>query len=123
MQDWIREALTLTKDKALSSENQEVLIDSGGYLGRQLAGTDLSGNPLYSNEQLRLVHNEIVMTDDNWNTAKAAFGKILFGYDDRGEPVYKYGVIGDAIVGKLIAGESVIIQAEGADGAGAVPSS
>ncbi len=117
VQDWIREALTLTKDKALSSENQEVLIDSGGYLGRQLAGTDLSGNPLYSNEQLRLVHNEIVMTDDNWNTAKAAFGKILFGYDDRGEPVYKYGVIGDAIVGKLIAGESVIIQAEGADGA------
>lgn len=125
---WIDEALILTKDKALSAKNQEVIIDDGGYLGRlrktqkdaqgmdaldadgnPIFLTDSQGNPIYDGEQLRIVNNCIVFTDDGWETAKTAVGKLYLGKDDSGNDVYKYGVAGDVIIGKIIAGNNLII--------------
>ena len=125
---WIEEALTLTKDHALTSSNQEVVIDDGGYLGRErktqkdsqgmvaldpdgnpIYELDSNGNPLYEGEQLRIVNNCIVFTDDGWETAKTAVGKVILGYDESGDPIYKYGVVGEVIIGKIIAGNNLII--------------
>lgn len=125
---WIDEALILTKDKALSAKNQEVIIDDGGYLGRlrktqkdahgmdaldadgnPIFLTDSQGNPIYDGEQLRIVNNCIVFTDDGWETAKTAVGKLYLGKDKSGNDVYKYGVAGDVIIGKIIAGNNLII--------------
>ena len=125
---WIDEALILTKDKALSAKNQEVIIDDGGYLGRlrktqkdaqgmdaldadgnPIFLADSQGNPIYDGEQLRIVNNCIVFTDDGWETAKTAVGKLYLGKDKSGNDVYKYGVAGDVIIGKIIAGNNLII--------------
>lgn len=122
------EVLILTKDKALSAKNQEVIIDDGGYLGRlrktqkdaqgmdaldadgnPIFLTDSQGNPIYDGEQLRIVNNCIVFTDDGWETAKTAVGKLYLGKDKSGNDVYKYGVAGDVIIGKIIAGNNLII--------------
>lgn len=125
---WIDEALTLTKDKALSAKNQEVIIDDGGYLGRQrqtqkdaqgmdaldadgnpIFSSDTNGNPIYDGEQLRIVNNCIVFTDDGWETAKTAIGKLKLGKDKNGNDVYRYGIAGEVIIGKIIAGNNLII--------------
>lgn len=125
---WIEEALTLTKDHALISKNQDVVVDDGGYLGRQrqtqkddngmdlLDGNgnpvflaDINGNPIYDGEQLRIVNNCIVFTDDGWETAKTAVGKIYLGKDDNGKDIYRYGFSGEVLIGKIIAGNNLII--------------
>lgn len=125
---WIDEALILTKSKALAAKNQEVVIDDGGYLGRirktkkdaqgmdaldangkPIFLTDSQGNPLYDGEQLRIVNNCIVFTDDGWESAKTAIGKLYLGKDQNNNDIYKYGVAGDVIIGKIIAGNNLII--------------
>lgn len=125
---WIEDALTLTKDHALISKNQDVIVDDGGYLGRQRQtqkddnGMDLldtdgnpvfledtNGNPIYDGEQLRIVNNCIVFTDDGWETAKTAVGKIHLGKDDDGNDIYRYGFSGEVLIGKIIAGNNLII--------------
>lgn len=118
---WIENALTLTKDHALMSETQEVVIDSGGYLGRvakissfddngnPIYATDIQGNMLYDGEQIKIVNNCIVFTEDGWETASTAIGKIHLGTDDNGDPITKYGIIGEVIIGKILAGNNLII--------------
>ena len=77
--------------------------------GNPIFLTDSQGNPIYDGEQLRIVNNCIVLTDDGWETAKTAVGKLYLGKDKNGNDVYKYGVAGDVIIGKIIAGNNLII--------------
>ena len=53
---------------------------------------------------------DIFITRDNWETAAAAFGKIEF--DDPTNPgstITAYGLVADALIGRIIVGESMYI--------------
>lgn len=115
--DWIDTALTLTKDHALSSIHQTVVIDDSGYWGRKLlldkdgnVQYDTHGNPLYENEQLKITNNGVYLTTDNWSSLATAIGKIYLYHDEEtGTDVFRYGVAGDLIVGKLFLGKELAL--------------
>lgn len=115
--DWIDNALTLTKEHALTSNYQTVVIDDSGYWGRKLlldkdgnVQYDTRGNPLYENEQLKITNNGVYLTTDNWGSFATAVGKIYLYHDEEtGEDVFRYGVAGDLIVGKLFLGKQLTL--------------
>ena len=84
-----------------NSVNQNFIVDNTGILGRQET-SDGSGE--YSGEQLRILNNLILFTNDGWDTASLALGKIKLGNQD------VYGLVADAIVGTLVMGERVVVK-------------
>nr|DAO56448.1 MAG TPA: tail protein [Caudoviricetes sp.] len=88
--------------------NQEFTIDSNGILGRKKVSTT---SDEFENEQVRLLNNLIIFTNDNWETAKTALGKINYT-DDDGNSVSAYGLIAETIIGSLIMGERLKIKNE-----------
>jgi hypothetical protein len=86
--------------------NQEFMIDETGILGRKFTTASKTS---FNDEQMRIINNVILFTDDNWETAKAALGKISYT-DDNGQSVSAYGLIGDTIVGSLLMGEKLSIK-------------
>lgn len=74
---WINEflgqSLKLTKKSILSSDNEEMRLDSSGLLLRRYSDED---NQIIDSRQMKLTSNGIVMTDDGWRTIKTAFGRI-----------------------------------------------
>lgn len=83
-----------------AGRDQDVVIDGHGILlRRKIQETDT-----YSQYQMKLIDRNLVMTDDNWESARLAIG--LGMYDKK--PVY--GVWADVIYGDLIAGKDLIIS-------------
>lgn len=86
--------------------NQEFTVDSNGILGRKKKS---EASEDFELEQVRLVNNLLIFTDDGWKTAKTALGKIYYD-NERGERVSSYGLVADTIIGSLIMGESLKIK-------------
>ena len=86
--------------------NQEFTVNENGILGRRFANENRDS---FEDEQVRLINNVMLFTDDNWETARAAFGKITYT-DDNNQPVTAYGLIGEAIIGNLLMGETLKIR-------------
>lgn len=97
MKEAIESSGILTKDAALASVNQEILIDDTGILGRQLLE-----NGEYADEQIKITNKTIVFTDDGWETAKTAIGNFIYNNPFTGEPESHYGVIADMLVGGMV---------------------
>ena len=120
-QDWIDNAFTLTKDHILTSNNQSFTVDDSGYWGRRRSVdkdgnfiVDTNGNPIYDNEQIKIINNGVYLTTDNWGSIATAIGKIwLYHDDEKNEDVFRYGVAGDVIVGKLFLGKELNILGGG----------
>ena len=85
--------------------NQEFTIDKNGILGRKKVSESSDG---FEDEQVRLINNLLIFTDDNWETAKTALGKIYYT-DDDGNQVTSYGLIAETIIGSLIMGNKLKI--------------
>lgn len=104
--DAMREAIEssgiLTKNSALASTNQEILIDDTGILGRRILD-----NGEYDDKQIKITNQTIVFTDDGWETARTAIGSFLFNSPLSGEVEEHYGVIADTLVGSLVLSEEV----------------
>lgn len=97
---FITSSLDASKNAVINAENQSVVFDKNGII---CTTVDEFGN--ISDEQLHIVNNSLVFTDDSWQTAKLALGKI---FDNRyGE---LYGIVGEVIVGKIIAGNNLLIE-------------
>lgn len=115
--DWIDNAFTLTKDHILTSNNQAVIIDDSGYWGKRQSTDadgnlifDTAGNPIYDNEQLKLINNGMYLTTDNWDSLATAVGKIYLYHDEETDTdVFKYGVSGEVIVGKMFLGKTLTL--------------
>ena len=86
-----------------------MLIDGRGLLSRRYDDITEQFRP----EQARLFNSSLVFTDDGWNTVKTALGLIS---NENGESVY--GLIADNVIGKMIAGENLVIQSAANDGNG-----
>lgn len=90
--------------------NQEFTVDTTGILGRKWSDDSHTG---FGNEQIRIVNNTIIFTDDNWETAKTALGKVYFDhYDTNGEKseTVGYGLLAEVLVGSLIMGENLQVR-------------
>jgi len=102
----IKEPLSSTLRAAFANAvNQEFTIDETGILGRKFAN---ASNNSFVDEQMRIINNVILFTDDNWDTAKTALGKIYYT-DSNNNLVTAYGLIGETIIGSLIMSEKMKI--------------
>lgn len=88
--------------------NQEFVIDKTGILGRKFAN---EGESIFEQEQVRLINNLLIFTDDGWQTAKTALGKIYYT-DEKGNNVTSYGLIAETLIGSIIIGETVKVRNE-----------
>lgn len=107
------DALDASKNAILSSKDQDVRIDQTGI---RLRESDGSGG--FKDEQIWMTKNNIVFTRDNWESAIMAIGKIIDpDFITSDNPTGElWGICAPAIIGKLLAGESLIIEAIGKDG-------
>lgn len=89
--------------------NQNFQVDSTGILGRKRKeGETASDEDVFEGEQIRLLNNLIIFTDNGWESARAAFGKI--SYKAGGATKTSYGLIADTLIGSLILGEAMKIS-------------
>lgn len=91
---------TLSFGDALAAQNQSFIIDSTGITGTQ---TDDDGT--VHPEQIKIVNNMIVMTDDSWQSCKLALGKIMTPGG-----VQRYGLNTEVLMGELILGSQLIMK-------------
>ena len=86
--------------------NQEFTVDKNGILGRKKVSET---SDEFEDEQVRLINNLLIFTDDNWETAKTALGKIYYT-DEDGNQVTSYGLIAETVIGSLIMGKRLKIK-------------
>jgi len=96
---FMKSALDATLNKIISSTLEEVITDGNGTRYRQS-----DGDGFYELEQMWAIHNMLAFTDDGWDTAKMALGRINF------DGVDVFGLVGEVIVGNIIAGNELRIS-------------
>lgn len=107
VKDYMDAALDVSKQTILSSGDIAISWDESGMKFRKwnAAHTD------YEPEQIAIINNNIVFTDDGWQTAKMAIGHF---YDtNKGD---SWGIVAPNIVGTLLAGENLVIESKKQDG-------
>lgn len=111
VRDYMDAALDVSRQAILSSGNIAISWDESGMKFRKWnqARTD------YLPEQIAIINNNIVFTDDGWQTAKMAIGH--FQDDNAGD---SWGIVAPNIVGTLLASENLVIESKKQDGGIAV---
>lgn len=97
MKEALQTSRNLSMGAALSSANEEVVIDGSGYTGRRLLDTGV-----YDPRQVKITGRNLVFTDDAWETCKVAIGELLFGDGSSAYGINAETLIGDVIVGRNI---------------------
>lgn len=92
----------LTKDAAMTTTDQEILIDDTGILGRRKLS-----NGEYDPKQIKITNQTIVFSEDGWQTASTALGNFLYNNPLTGEIENRYGVIADTLIGSVVLSEDV----------------
>lgn len=106
MKEALQTSRNITMGSALSSTNEEVIIDGSGYTGRKLLETGA-----YDPRQVKLTGKSLVFTDDAWESCKVAIGELIFG--DGGAA---YGINAESIIGDILIGNNIrIIDKNGND--------
>lgn len=70
MEQWVSDGLNSALVRIKNNENEEVLFDKNGILAREY--DDIQDE--YSPEQLKITHNILAFTNDNWKTSTLALG-------------------------------------------------
>lgn len=99
MKEALQTSRTLTMNKALASEDEEVVIDGAGYTGRRRLA-----NGEFDPQQVKLTSKNLVFTDDSWDSCKTAVGELDFG-----EGGTAYGINAEVIIGEIIMGNNMQI--------------
>jgi|GEM_PF-4128488 len=86
--------------------NQEFVVDETGILGRRINN---DRHTSFESEQIRIINNVMLFTNDSWQTAKTALGKIHFNHPTNGE-TKAYGLLAEALVGSVIIGNTLYIS-------------
>lgn len=107
VQGWQEKGLDVTNTKIVSDpNNQEQVWDKDGFICRKYDPV----TETYSDEQLKILHNNISITTDNWETLKTAIGKCYYEDPKTKELKLTYGINAEAIIGKLLIGEDLILS-------------
>lgn len=108
MQNWVQEGFSLTTKIVGGAENQEFLMDSSGFTGREY----LPESESYSDTQIKIISSGLYVTNDGWLTAKAGVGKFQFWNPQTQQTEEAFGVIADTLVGSLMLAQNVGIYNE-----------
>lgn len=96
--NWIAEGLNAAQTTIANSDNNQVTLNNYGILLKSMTE---EGN--YGDFQTKLIGEGIYFTQDNWKTVSCALGTIYI------DGKLTSGIIGQNIIGKLIAGETLFI--------------
>ena len=97
---WLDNALDASKYKIQSNDTEDIVIDNHGIVARDY--DDMYDT--YDEHQLRITHNILAFTADNWDSVSLAIGEIEYDHD--GNHYVDYGVIAKTILnGKFIGGD------------------
>jgi len=105
--EWQEGGLTASETKVETGGRQAQTWDENGILLRKM--NEETGE--YAPEQMKIVNNTIAITNDAWQTVKAAVGAYIY-IDSDGNVQQMYGVNAETVVGKLILGETLSIGSE-----------
>lgn len=111
VKDYMDSALDVSKQSILSSGDMAISWDESGIRLRKWN----AGHTDYDDEQIAIINNNIVFTDDGWQSAKMAIGHFV----DTNEGS-SWGVVAPSVVGTLLAGENLVIESKKQDGGVAV---
>ena len=104
MNAFMKSSLDLTLNQVKSSDGQSIEITDSGLKARRIDPSDKT----IDSEQLWLTSNNIVFTDDNWNTIKTAIGRLNLPNGTEG-----YGINAEYLIGKMILAEGMEITNKG----------
>ena len=111
VKDYMDAALDVARQAILSSGNIAISWDESGMKFRKWN----QAHTEYEDEQIAIINNNIVFTDDGWQTAKMAIGH--FQDENAGD---SWGIVAPNIVGTLLAGENLVIESTTESGGQAV---
>ena len=106
IRQWMNEGLDASLVQIQNNTNEDIVIDNNGLLGRSYS--DITEE--YSPEQIRLTHNIIAFTDNNWESVKQAIGKHKYKYFDNGKvaDAIGYGMNADFVTAGVVSGSQMI---------------
>ena len=102
---WVTDGLDMTNRKIVNSaDSQSLVIDEHGLLAR--SHDELAD--IYDPCQLKLLHNGLYTTHDNWETVDTGIGKFIYNDPQNNfRETVGYGLIAKTIIGSLILGENL----------------
>ena len=103
--DWVKYGLNSALVRIKNNEKEEVTFGNQGLFCKSY--DDISDS--YSQEQLRVTHNILAFTEDNWKTCSLGLGKHDYVYYD-GEKFTTdtaYGLCNDKVISSIIKGVSL----------------
>ena len=110
VEELISSALDVSKKNIINSVNQDILINGSGIHLRKLID---KANNRFDPCEVRMINNEIVFTDDSWETAGLAIGKLTVG---EGPDARSFmGIVANSLIGNVIIGNKLTIEATGVD--------
>ena len=98
---FITSSLNATLNNIKSNTNQELLINQNGLIGRSWDAALAAYKP----KQVWLTNEVLAFSNDSFNTAKLALGEITLPTGGTA-----YGLVGEVIVGRIIAGSVLTIS-------------
>lgn len=101
VKDFMDNALDVAKNKLLSSTMQAITFDESGIRLRKWKDASKTD---YEDTQIWMTDQNIMLTDDGWQTAKMAIGKLVT--EKYGET---FGICAPLLVGAIMAGERLYI--------------
>lgn len=104
----IENGLDATLVSIKGNTNEQIVIDKLGLTGKSY--DDISEE--YDQKQVRVTHNIIAFTDDNWKTSRAAIGEQIYSkFNEDGKLItgnVGYGMAADFCIAAIISGSQVI---------------
>lgn len=103
----IKGALDVAKNQIINSNGQNFFADSQGIHLVKLI------NPAtgeYDPAEIRLINNQIVFTNDSWQSADLAIGKITAP-----DGSSTMGIVAQSLIGEVLIGNKLLIEATGPD--------
>ena len=88
-----------------SASGQAISWDSTGMHFRKYRDGSTTE---YEPEEMAIINNSLVATNDSWRTSKAAFGKYVINGEERWGPISEY-ITADTLEGKFIRGGTIEI--------------
>ncbi len=106
--EWLTKGLNSALVQIQNNDSEEITLGKTGLLGRSY--NEITDT--YSPEQIKLTHNIIAYTDDNWETVRQAIGKHGYKYYDKNQNAFVdnigYGVSCDFVTAGYVSGSQII---------------
>lgn len=108
LEQWISDGLNSAIVQIRNNDSEDVTFDKNGLLCRSYDEVTST----YSPEQLRITHNIMAYTDDEWKTVRQAIGKHKYKYYDGNANKFVdeigYGMNADFVTAGVVSGSQII---------------